>query len=237
MKRQLVLVALTICAVLPVAQAQKVGETVATPFQGFAHSAKGSQLRDQVNDLVALVRAKRLSDAERKAIELQEKFEASFDRKMRQYSFQSKEEYLEFKQSAPEQFEWIDWGYKETLQMKAFIAADKREFPTALSILATIEKIAPASAGTAAERGYILNQLGQPENALAAYKKALSLSTRYQSQRPFQAAALRGIGFALIELSKLDEAEAVFNDSLKIEPANKVALNELAYIRDLRAKR
>lgn len=45
------------------------------------------------------------------------------------------------------------------------------------------------------------------------------------------------MGFALIELRKLDEAEAVFNDSLKIEPANKVALNELAYIRDLRAKR
>jgi len=69
MKRQLVLVALTVCAVLPVAQAQKVGETVATPFQGLAYNAKGAQLRDQVNDLVALVRAKRLPDAERKAIE------------------------------------------------------------------------------------------------------------------------------------------------------------------------
>ncbi len=202
-----------------------------------APDAKGAQLRGHVNELVDLLWAKRLPEAERKANELQENFEASFDRKMSQYSFQSKEEYLEFKRTSPEQFEWIDWGYTETLQMKAYIAADKPDFPTALSILATIEKVAPASAGAAAQRGYVLNRLGQPENSLAAYEKARSLSTRYQSQRPYLAAALRGMGFALIELHKLDEAEAAFNDSLRIEPDNEGTLSGLAYIRDLRAKR
>ena len=146
---------------------------------------------------------------------------------MPQYSFQSKEEYLEFKSTSPQDFEWIDWGYKVTLQMKAFIAVERRDFPAALSILAAIEAVAPVSAGTAAERGYVLNQLGQPENALAAYRKSHSLSIRYQSQRPYQAAALRGMGFALIELQRLDEAEGVFQDSLKIEPNNKLALDEV----------
>jgi tetratricopeptide (TPR) repeat protein len=237
MKPLLLVISILTCSLLSPAHAQKVGETVATPLEGSATNAKGDHLRGQVNELVSLVLAKRLTEAERLAEALQGKFEASFNRRVQQYSFQSKEEYLEFRGTSPKQFEWIDWGYKETLQMKAFMAADKQDFASALSILNSIEKLAPVSAGTAAERGYVLNQLKQFENALAAYTRAHSLSTRYPSQRPFEAASLRGMGFALIELQRLDEAEAVFGDSLKIEPNNKVALNELAYIRDLRSKK
>lgn len=237
MKRSLSLISLILCLLLPTAHGQKISETVTTTLQGYADNAKGAHLREQVNDLAALVRAKKLPEANRVATDLQRKFELSFNTKMHQYTFQSKEEYLEFKNSSPQSFEWIDWGYKECLQIQAFIASERRDFPAALSILATIEAIAPVSAGTATERGYILNQIGRPEDALAAYKRALSLSTRYRSQRPLQATALRGIGFALIELQRLDEAERTFHDSLKIEPNNKVALGELAYIRDLRAKK
>lgn len=66
---------------------------------------------------------------------------------------------------------------------------------------------------------------------------AHALSTRYASQNHFQALALRGIGFALIELQRLDEAESTFQESLKIDPANKLAPSELAYRGDLPAKR
>lgn len=237
MKPSLFLIPLVTGLLLSTAHAQNAGKTVVTTIQESSQKAKGAHLTGQVSDLVELVRAKRLPEAERSANELQGKFEASFNRKVPQYSFQSKEEYLEFKSTSPQDFEWIDWGYKVTLQMKAFIAVERRDFPAALSILAAIEAVAPVSAGTAAERGYVLNQLGQPENALAAYRKSHSLSIRYQSQRPYQAAALRGMGFALIELQRLDEAEGVFQDSLKIEPNNKLALDELAYIQQLRAKR
>jgi len=49
------------------------------------------------------------------------------------------------------------------------------------------------------------------------------------------ARALRGMGFCLIELGRLDDAEAKFNESLKIVPNNPAALNELKYIQQLRA--
>lgn len=49
-----------------------------------------------------------------------------------------------------------------------------------------------------------------------------------------QAVALRGKGFHLIELARLDEAEAAFRESLKAEPKNKIALHELEYIQHLR---
>ena len=43
------------------------------------------------------------------------------------------------------------------------------------------------------------------------------------------------MGFSLIELNRLNEAEQAFNQSLEIDPKNSVALNELAYIKKLRS--
>jgi tetratricopeptide (TPR) repeat protein len=115
--------------------------------------------------------------------------------------------------------------------MQAFIAAEQQDFSTALVLLKPIGTISPASAGPAAEAGYILNQLGRAEEGLTSYKRSLALSRQYVSQNPYQAPALRGIGFALIDLKRLDEAEKVFLLSLYVDPGNKGALNELAYIR------
>lgn len=50
----------------------------------------------------------------------------------------------------------------------------------------------------------------------------------------YKARALRGMGYTRIETGDLNEAEALFNASLKLEPASKAALNELEYIRGLR---
>ncbi len=49
--------------------------------------------------------------------------------------------------------------------------------------------------------------------------------------------AKRGVGFALIELGKLDEAEKKFNECLEINKNDKTALNELKYIEGLRNKK
>ncbi|ABC27512.1 protein containing tetratricopeptide repeats (TPR1, TPR2) [Hahella chejuensis KCTC 2396] len=66
------------------------------------------------------------------------------------------------------------------------------------------------------------------------YQDALFLANRYSSQSMFKAAALRGIGFILIEMERLDEAEEALQKSLIIEPDNDVAINELEYINELR---
>ncbi len=206
-------------------------------LQSYAEEAKGSELRAEVYNLLELIRDKRLAEAERIAYEISKKYESSFNPNVLQYTFQSNEDYQEFKRASTLDFEWIDWGYKECLQMQAFIAAERRDFASALPILQGLEKVAPMSAGTAVERGYIQNQMGDPSGALSAYKRALEISHRYQSQRQYQAAALRGIGYALVELKRLDEAERAYQDSLKIEPNNPIAQNELAYIRELQKKR
>ena len=51
----------------------------------------------------------------------------------------------------------------------------------------------------------------------------------------FRAAALRGKGFVLIDLGRLDEAEKAERESLKLEPGNPTALHELDFIARQRA--
>jgi Flp pilus assembly protein TadD len=50
----------------------------------------------------------------------------------------------------------------------------------------------------------------------------------------FNARAYRGMGFALIELERLDDAEKALNTSLKLDPNNASTKGELAYIEQLR---
>lgn len=233
MKIKFILSAIT-AALSIYAYAEVRAETVTTEFEQKVEKAKGAHLRARTNEMVSMVMAKRFVDAEKLANALRKTYEVEFSTQKRQFSFPSQVEFDEFRKTTKLEFEWIDWGYKECLQMLAFIQSERRDFSAALTTLKDIERIAPVSAGTAIEIGYVLNQLGKPDNGLAAYQKARELSLKYKSQRPFRAAALRGMGFSLIDLKRLDEAEGVFQESLKLEPMNKVALSELAYIRDIR---
>lgn len=55
-----------------------------------------------------------------------------------------------------------------------------------------------------------------------------------QSRNSYKARALRGMGFTRIETGDLNEAEALFKASLKLEPGSNAAISELEYIRSLR---
>jgi cytochrome c-type biogenesis protein CcmH/NrfG len=46
---------------------------------------------------------------------------------------------------------------------------------------------------------------------------------------------LRKKGYALTELGRLDDAEVAYRDSLRSQPGNPVAENELAYIAHLKS--
>lgn len=215
---------------LPVG-AQTVGDAVATGVPIQVTAAKGSALQPRAAELVALVTAKQFAAVDQKATALRQDYEALFDTRLKQFTFQDRAEWEEFKRSSPPPFEWIDWGYKTCLQMQAFAAAERQDFPAALALLRIVEAVAPISAETAVETGYILNQMAQPVDGLASYREAFRLAETYASQRPFRAMALRGIGFSLIELGTWDEAERAFLESLDIDAGNQVALSELAYIR------
>jgi tetratricopeptide (TPR) repeat protein len=83
-----------------------------------------------------------------------------------------------------------------------------------------------------AERGAALGGLHRWSDMLADYDGGLKIN---DLDNPTKAQMDRGRGLALTELGRLDEAETAYNESLKNEPGNAHALNELKYIARLRA--
>jgi tetratricopeptide (TPR) repeat protein len=81
------------------------------------------------------------------------------------------------------------------------------------------------------ERGVALGQLKRWKEALANYDAGLSIRDMEKHQR---ALLYRGRGFALVELGRLDEGEAAYKASLKFEPGNGIAQNELKYIASIK---
>lgn len=76
------------------------------------------------------------------------------------------------------------------------------------------------------------------QQAYDLFSEASSVAefTPENDRKAVKARSLRGMGFALIELGKLDEAEKLFKESLKLVPKNPSALNELQYIKEQRGK-
>jgi len=95
-------------------------------------------------------------------------------------------------------------------------------------------KAAPYAPAPHTEGGYALNGLRKPREALEAYRHGLALAREFESSKAEEPVALRGIGFSLIEIGDLAQAESVFRESLKIDPGNEVAVSELGYIEHLR---
>lgn len=83
-----------------------------------------------------------------------------------------------------------------------------------------------------AERGIALGQLKRWKESLASYDAALAIKS---VEKRVRGMLHRGRGFALIELGRLADAEAAYKTSLKFDPGNPIAANELAYIASLNA--
>jgi tetratricopeptide (TPR) repeat protein len=95
---------------------------------------------------------------------------------------------------------------------------------------------APHNVSLLSEKGAALIAAHRWAEALTTYRAGLDyqgdlLDKLANSDR---ARLLRGQGFCLTELGRLDEAEASYRESLKIEPNHGGAMHELAYIQGLR---
>ncbi|WP_324172714.1 tetratricopeptide repeat protein [Sulfurimonas sp.] len=148
--------------------------------------------------------------------------------------FLNKEEFIEYQNQTKKKIIWLDESYSRAYYFKAYIHVDKKELEIAKKLLLIANKLAPFAANIFTELAFISSREGNKPNAFMYYKKALELSNQFDSQKVWKAMALRGIGSTLIDLKDLNKAEEYFNESLKIDPHNKIALNELAYIDDLR---
>ena len=129
----------------------------------------------------------------------------------------------------------VVWGipsYSKAFYLLAFIHVERKDWFTAMAFIDQAISLEPDHPLLLCEKALIFLRLGR-------YQEAHDLFTIASEIRPWapinqRARALRGAAVALIDLKRLDEAEELLKKSLEIEPENKVALNELDYIRRLR---
>lgn len=129
--------------------------------------------------------------------------------------------------------EWLDMACAKAYNHLGYIEIDRSNVDAALAWLDKAIAVAPYDAEPLCERGAALTRRGDWQGSQDAYAQALVLARSHPENRRMEAMALRGVGFAHIELGDLSAARAAYLASQKIDPDSPTAKNELAYIQQL----
>ena len=123
--------------------------------------------------------------------------------------------------------------------MKAYALQDLRRLGEAKATLQQALKMSPFNAQYLAEMGEIYALEKNWSKAEQLYREAednAPLSPQV-SRSDDLARARRGLGYVLVELGKLDEAEKKYQQCLAANPNDAKAKAELQYVREQKAKR
>lgn len=127
---------------------------------------------------------------------------------------------------------WISNAYPRAFYYLGLICSEKKRFDKSIKYLDQGALLEPTNPIFKLEKAHVLIKAGYKDESLALYSQINEVGL-YVSNSDL-AIAQRGCGFVLIEMGKLDQAEEAFNKSLKLEPENGIAKNELLYINLLR---
>jgi tetratricopeptide (TPR) repeat protein len=194
----------------------------------------GCEYHDKMQTARTLVIQRKFDQANQLADEVIKGFETNYVKKEGVFlTFLNKEAFERYCSGSGKNdpVYWLDWSYREAFFLKAFIANEQKKRELAIQILdRLISSISPEDPEAYCEKGNAFNAEGRLTEGLEQYQHAYALSKKSASYKTYAAAALRGMGFAYTDLGRLQEAEDAYNESLKLEPNNAVALNELRYI-------
>ena len=98
-------------------------------------------------------------------------------------------------------------------------------------------ELSPSHSGYLSELGHTYQVKKKWSEAMGLYKQAEEAAntvTPDRYKKPELLRAMRGIGFILIELGRLDEAERKFKKCLEIDETDEKSLHQLEYIRHMR---
>lgn len=132
--------------------------------------------------------------------------------------------------------EWIDIACPSAYYHAAYVHVSAKRFDEALPLLDKAIALAPYYATPLSERGFIFNQQGRLRDGIESYRKAIEISDAHPSAAFAKPVALRGIGWAQIELGELNQAQETYQEVLVLEPDSELARSELEYIAQQRAK-
>jgi tetratricopeptide (TPR) repeat protein len=122
--------------------------------------------------------------------------------------------------------------------LKGFALVDAGRADDAKPLYDKAVSLSPMNAQFLSELGEWYRTHGDAAAAYAQFQKASEAATfSPDATRSFEKRrALRGTAFILTDEGKLDEAEALYQQCLKLDPTDAHAKSELEYIREQRAK-
>ena len=128
---------------------------------------------------------------------------------------------------------WCDAQY-----LKAYALVELGRLSDAKAALEAAMVLAPSNSQYLSELGNVYLRERNWPRALEIFHAAEDAAGIWESpaREAHLARAHRGAGYALIELGRLDDAEAKYKQSMAIDPADRNALRQLGYIHQLRAK-
>ncbi len=125
----------------------------------------------------------------------------------------------------------------EALYLKAYMSLEQGQVTTAEEFIRRAIEMSPANSQYLSELGHILQYNKKWEEALEVFKQAEEFANSFTPD-PLKdkelSRAKRGVGYTLIELGKLDEAEIKFRECLEIDKNDQGAIRELKYIEHIR---
>jgi tetratricopeptide (TPR) repeat protein len=130
----------------------------------------------------------------------------------------------------------VDTDWCEALFMQAYARVEAKKLALAVEPLEEVLELAPYSARYVNEYGFVLSRLGRLDEGMDAYREALEAAELGDGDDKQAAVAWRGIGWIHADRREWDAAEDALRKSLEIEPDNAIALGELDYVAQQRAR-
>lgn len=133
----------------------------------------------------------------------------------------------------------IDPGWCNALWARGFALIDLQQVDAAVSFLERAVALSPSHPHYLSELGYAYQVQKKWQLSYDMYQRAAdgaALEEEGQRKKSLRRAWF-GMGFNLIELGKLDEAEKLLAQCLELTPDDQKVKNELQYVRDERAKK
>jgi Flp pilus assembly protein TadD len=130
---------------------------------------------------------------------------------------------------------WVTPSYSKARYLLAVIAVETGDVQGAFHHIVRAIELQPHHPLVMHEAALILRGVGGVAEALAILEKGSSVPAWLMTPER-QALLERSRGVTLIELGRLDEAEAALRAALELEPDSAVARRELDYIAELRAR-
>jgi tetratricopeptide (TPR) repeat protein len=133
----------------------------------------------------------------------------------------------------------LDGTWSDAYLMKAYVLTELRRVGDAQAALEQAIELSPLSAQYISELAFTYQAQGDCARSIESYKQAESvveLGSDDSTKVADLTRALRGQGYCLVELGKLDEAEALYHRCLKVDPGDTKARGELEYIKKKRTR-